>query len=243
MSNRHAVFAHGFTQTSRSWEVVSALLVDQVHDLATIAVDLPGHAASSELRCDMWEAADLLTSTGGPGCYVGYSMGGRVALHAALAHPHVVSSLVLIGATAGIDNADERAERRRSDEALATRLESIGVGNFVDEWLSGPLFAGLTSETSGRADRLRNSAAGLASSLRLAGVGAQEPLWDRLDEILCPTLILVGEHDTKFREIGQRLQSAIANARLEVVADSGHSAHLEQPERTVALIADFLKSS
>jgi 2-succinyl-6-hydroxy-2,4-cyclohexadiene-1-carboxylate synthase len=240
MSARHVVFAHGFTQTARSWDVVRALLVDDVAGLETISVDLPGHGAASDLRCDLWGAADMLTSAGASGWYVGYSMGGRVALHAALAHPEVVAGLVLIGATAGIDDPAERADRRRADEALAQRVETIGTEAFIDEWLTSPLFAGLGAESSGRADRLRNDSAGLASSLRLAGTGTQTPLWDRLDEIVCPTLILVGVSDHKFRAIGERLHDGISGARLEIVADSGHCTHLEQPERTAALIADFL---
>jgi 2-succinyl-6-hydroxy-2,4-cyclohexadiene-1-carboxylate synthase len=241
MSAHHVVFAHGFTQTARSWDVVRSLLEEEISDVSTIAVDLPGHGAASTARSDLWEAARYLTTTGGPGCYVGYSMGGRVALHAALAHADLVSGLVLIGATAGIDDSKERAQRRRSDEALADHLEVVGVEQFIDEWLTNPLFAGLTPNTSGRADRLRNEAGGLASSLRLAGTGTQEPLWDRLAEISCPALILVGEHDTKFRALGERLCASIVDPRLEVVAGSGHSVHLEQPDRTAQLIADFVR--
>ena len=84
-------------------------------------------------------------------------MGGRVALHAALAHPTEVRALVLIGATAGIDDPAERATRRVADEALADRIETIGVEAFVDEWLTNPLFEGLTADSALREDRLRNT--------------------------------------------------------------------------------------
>jgi 2-succinyl-6-hydroxy-2,4-cyclohexadiene-1-carboxylate synthase len=236
----HVVFAHGFTQTSRSWDVVRALLTQTYEAVSTTAVDLPGHGTAAAVRADLWQAADHLVAAGGRGCYVGYSMGGRGTLHAALAHPDVVSAMVLIGATAGIDDAEGREERRRADELLARQLERNGLAAFVDQWLTNPLFAGLTDDTAGRGDRLDNDAAGLASSLRLAGTGSQEPLWDRLDEITCPTLILVGEHDEKFRTLGDRLCDGIADARLAVVSDAGHSVHLEQPHQTAALIAEFL---
>ena len=95
---------------------------------------------------------------GGTGTYVGYSMGGRVSLHAALAHPDAVERLVLIGATAGIDDPDERAARREADDRLADHIEAVGVPAFIDEWLANPLFAGLTEATALRSDRLRNTA-------------------------------------------------------------------------------------
>lgn len=234
------MLAHGFTQTARSWSTVEATVTARRSAADIIAVDLPGHGTASDVRGDLWAAADLLTERGSSGTYVGYSMGGRVALHAALAHPDVVQRLVLIGATAGIDDEIERAQRRENDELLASRIERIGVGPFVDEWLDNPLFAGLTAATAMRADRLANSASGLASSLRLAGTGTQEPLWARLDEVRCPTLILVGQRDAKFRELGERLVAGLADASMRVIADSGHSVHLEQPDATADAVLDFV---
>ena len=196
-----AVFAHGFTQTGRSWDGVVAALSTRL-SLEAIAPDLPGHGEASAVSGDLWTSADRLVSIGGVATYVGYSMGGRVALHAAIAHPDSVQALVLIGATAGIDDPQEREDRRASDEALATRVEEIGVASFLDSWLAGPLFAGLSDEAADRSDRLRNTATGLASSLRWCGTGTQGPLWDRLGGVGCPTLVLVGEHDLKFRALG-----------------------------------------
>ena len=170
-------------------------------------------------------------------------MGGRVALHAALSRPDDVRALVLIGATAGIVDETERAARRAADERLAERIEEIGVEAFVDEWLANPLFAGLTAENAVRADRLRNTPAGLAASLRSTGTGTQEPLWDRLASITVPALVLAGEHDAKFRELGSRLARAIPDARFEVVPGAGHTVHLEQPDATAEAIASWFRST
>jgi 2-succinyl-6-hydroxy-2,4-cyclohexadiene-1-carboxylate synthase len=188
-------------------------------------------------------SADRLVAVGGNGTYIGYSMGGRVSLHAALSHPDEVERLVLIGATAGIDDPDERLARRDADERLATHIEVVGVPTFIDEWLAAPLFAGLDDDTALRNDRLRNTAAGLAGSLRSTGAGTQTPLWDRLGEIGCPVLVLVGEHDAKFSELGQRLLAGLPDAELVVVADAGHSVHLEQPRATVDAIATWSRDT
>jgi 2-succinyl-6-hydroxy-2,4-cyclohexadiene-1-carboxylate synthase len=247
MARRHAVgsqrlvLAHGFTQTARSWDGFAGLLRAELGEADTVAVDLPGHGdAPPPIDSDLWASADRLVEAGGTGTYVGYSMGGRVSLHATLAHPGAVERLVLIGATAGIDDAAERAARRDSDERLADHIEAVGVTSFVDEWLTNPLFAGLDDTSSQRADRLRNTAAGLAASLRSTGTGTQTPLWDRLGEIACPVLVLVGEHDAKFTELGRRLVAGLPDAQLVVIPDAGHSVHLEQPAATVDAIATWL---
>jgi 2-succinyl-6-hydroxy-2,4-cyclohexadiene-1-carboxylate synthase len=233
-------FAHGFTQTSASWQSTIEALRPLLPAAGYRPVDLPGHGAASALRTDLWGAADHLVAEAGRAVYVGYSMGGRVALHAALAHPERVPGLVLIGATAGIDDRAERLARREADEALADRLEEIGVEAFVDEWLANPLFAGLTPATAMRDDRLRNTAEGLASSLRLAGTGTQTPLWDRLGEVRRPALVLAGEHDAKFRALGERLATALPAADFEVVPGAGHSVQLERPGETAARIVAWL---
>jgi 2-succinyl-6-hydroxy-2,4-cyclohexadiene-1-carboxylate synthase len=237
---KRAVLAHGFTQTAASWADVEHRLAVLDPDIDTAAVDLPGHGTASDIITDLWGAADHLVEAGGTGAYIGYSMGGRVALHAALAHPDSIERLVLIGATAGIDDSIERAERRAHDDRLADRIEAIGMDAFIDEWLTNPLFAGLDERSELRADRLRNTVEGLASSLRTCGTGTQDSLWKRLDEIRCPTLVLVGERDAKFRALGERLVTAIPDSQLTMIVDSGHSVHLEDPKATAAALNDFL---
>jgi 2-succinyl-6-hydroxy-2,4-cyclohexadiene-1-carboxylate synthase len=234
------VLAHGFTQTAASWDTFTALLAARMPTATIVAVDLPGHASAGGLRADLWESAEHLVHHGGRATYVGYSMGGRVALHAVLAHPAFVERLILVGATAGIDDEDERLARRTSDEALAAHIEAIGVEAFIDEWLANPLFAGLTPATDQRADRLRNTAAGLASSLRSTGTGAQEPLWERLTTIDVPTLIIAGTADAKFSEVGRRLRDTIPGARFEQIDGAGHSVHLERPAATADAISQWL---
>lgn len=231
------VLVHGFTQTSRSWDPLLPHLAH--HDV--VALDAPGHGEAGVLDADLVEGAERLVSAGGRATYVGYSMGGRLCLHAALAHPDAVRGLVLISATGGLDDADERAARRAADDALADRIERVGVAAFLDEWLAQPLFAGLEPASQDRADRLRNTATGLASSLRRAGTGTQLPLWDALTRLRTPTLIVAGARDPKFVSIGERLATTIPGAELAVVDDAGHTVHLEQPVAFLDVLLPWLE--
>jgi 2-succinyl-6-hydroxy-2,4-cyclohexadiene-1-carboxylate synthase len=249
---RRLVLVHGFTQTGRSWWPVATALADAGHEVAM--VDAPGHGAASGVRADLPQGAQLLAAAGGRATYVGYSMGARLCLHLALARPDLTEALVLIGATAGIADPTERAARRRADEDLAATLDRPPVDEaspearrrldaFLADWLARPLFATLDPAAAGLDDRRRNSCAGLAASLRLAGTGTQAPLWDPLAGLPVPTLVLAGALDTKFAALGRALAAAIGPAaQLALVEGAGHAAHLERPASVVALVARFLEA-
>jgi 2-succinyl-6-hydroxy-2,4-cyclohexadiene-1-carboxylate synthase len=237
-TGQRLVLVHGFTQTGRSWRGVAA---DLERDHEVVTVDAPGHGGSAAVRADLVRGAALLGAAGGRATYVGYSMGGRLCLHLALGRPDLVEALVLLSATAGIDDAAARAERRAADDSLARRLEDGGLDAFLDEWLRGPLFARLAPDAAVIADRGRNTPAGLASSLRLAGTGHQEPLWSRLSELAMPVLVLAGSDDERFAAVGRRMAAAIGpNASYADVPGAGHAAHLERPEAVIGLLRRWL---
>lgn len=236
------VLVHGFTQSGRAWGPVGAALAARYR---VTTLDAPGHGRSAAVTADLTGGADLMAETaaraGGPATWLGYSMGGRYALHVALRHPEVVERLVLVSATAGIDDDAERAERRRADQALADRIERDGLEPFLRWWLSQPLFASLPPEAAELESRLEGSAAGLASSLRLAGTGTQVPLWDRLGDLRVPVLVVVGARDAKYAALGRRLVAAVGpNAALAVIPDAGHACHLERPAEFLGAVTSWL---
>ncbi len=232
------MLAHGFTQNSRCWGPFGQELAA---DHEVVAVDLPGHGRTPPGHdpADLVASGRLLAEAGGAGVYIGYSMGGRVALHAALHAPEAVAGLVLIGATAGLDDPEARAARRQADEALADELLAGGLDLFLDRWLANPLFSGLSPAASAVAERRANRPEGLAASLRHTGTGTMEPLWARLAAYPGPTLLLVGDRDAKFQAEGRRLAEALPRAELRLLPGT-HAVHLEQPTAAAAAVRDFL---
>jgi 2-succinyl-6-hydroxy-2,4-cyclohexadiene-1-carboxylate synthase len=231
------VLLHGFTQTRQSWRRTVAALGGRYRALAP---DLPGHGLAAERRPASFPAcaAYVRALADGPCTLAGYSMGGRIALYIALELPGVVERLVLVGAGPGIADPAEREARRHADEALAERIEAIGVEAFAAEWAAQPLFAGQDERVAAaaHADRLRNPASGLAAALRGLGTGVMPPLWDRLPELAIPVTLLAGERDAKFRAIAERMAAAVPDCRVEIVAGAGHAPQLERPEAVAAAI-------
>lgn len=236
---------HGFTGSSASW----GSLVDGLASAGRTPVlaDLPGHGRyASDRVCTLETALERIGEAGAwPDVLIGYSMGGRVALHFATTFPDRVTGLVLESASPGLAHAIERAKRMRVDEELAERIETEGVEAFVDAWEQLPLFESqqaLPSEVlaAQRVRRLANDPAGLAASLRGLGTGALPPLWHELEAVETPTLLLVGELDTKFVRIAQEMSEVMPAATLVVVSGCGHAVHLERPAAWLEAVTDFL---
>jgi 2-succinyl-6-hydroxy-2,4-cyclohexadiene-1-carboxylate synthase len=224
---------HGFTQTGRSWDGVSASLPPESYRV--LAPDLRGHGGAAALRPVTLAACidDLLALAPDRFALAGYSMGGRLAL------AHRVTRPALPPATAGIEDEAERARRRAADERLAADIERDGVERFARAWASQPLFADQPERVRRRAhaDRLRNDAPGLAASLRGMGAGAMASLWPRLGELRGPVVVMAGERDARYVETGRRLATAIAGAMFVIVPGAGHALPLEAPAAVAAAIA------
>jgi 2-succinyl-6-hydroxy-2,4-cyclohexadiene-1-carboxylate synthase len=240
---------HGYTGRGASMDGLARAFE---HEFETIAPDLPGHGRSVARAPCGFEACldDLAATLEAAGHrrahWLGYSMGARLALAAACRHPDRVASLVLLAGRAGIEDPDERAARRAADEALAARIEAIGVAAFVEEWLAQPLFATLARVgpdflAAERRARLDNDARGLATSLRMLGPAAQPPLFAELSRLDVPVLLVAGVLDARFVAIARDLARRLPRAEVEVIPEAGHAAHLEQAECFQRVVAGFLR--
>jgi 2-succinyl-6-hydroxy-2,4-cyclohexadiene-1-carboxylate synthase len=245
------VLLHGFTGSAESWRPHMAVWSEK---FMTVAVDLLGHGASDSPadperfgmdRC----AEDLAAIFDHLGLarvnLLGYSMGGRVALHMAVTHPERVGRLVLESTSPGLAGPAERQARVAGDEALASSIEQHGLEAFVDDWSRLPLFASQARLPDAvraglRGERLRNNPRGLANSLRGLGTGVTPPLWERLKEVCAATLVIAGALDTKYVDLAHAMAAGLATCRLAIVPDAGHAVHLEQPEAFDRLVLEFL---
>jgi 2-succinyl-6-hydroxy-2,4-cyclohexadiene-1-carboxylate synthase len=232
------LFLHGFTLTAQSWDPVIARL----EGADPVALDLRGHGVARDARPLDFRSVvgDVVSAAPAGATLCGYSLGGRVALRAALDHRGHFGRLVLIGASPGIADPRQRAERRAADEALAARAQRMTMEAFAREWGAMEVFATQPDDVRAlaHADRLRNDPRALADVLRGLGSGAIEPMWDRLDELDLPVTLVAGAHDAKYVEIARAMAGRIRGAEVVVVEGAGHAAHLEAP----AVVAGVLRA-
>lgn len=169
----------------------------------------------------------------------GYSLGARVALHVALRHGERVRALILLGASRGIEDETLRAQRVAHDEALASRIETVGVDQFLDEWLAQPMFSTLPPDPLEREARSKDPV-GLARSLRRCGTGTQEFLGPRLATLTMPVLCVAGVLDAKFVAEAHAIAAGAPFGETRTIRDAQHAAHLEQPEQCAEVVEAFL---
>jgi 2-succinyl-6-hydroxy-2,4-cyclohexadiene-1-carboxylate synthase len=242
---------HGFTGSVEAWGEECFRGLAQAYRV--VAVDLLGHGASDvsddperyrmeETLRDLGQVLDALSIE--EARWLGYSMGGRIAVAGAVLKPARVSSLILESASPGLAGENERRARRRADEALAEGILRGGMEAFVDHWMGLPLFATQgklppTIREANRERRLKNNPEALAACLRGLGTGAQPSFWEDLPGIRVPTLLLAGEEDHKFSELARRMADLLPSAELRLIPKSGHSIHLENPFAWLAAVRTF----
>ncbi|TVP55994.1 MAG: 2-succinyl-6-hydroxy-2,4-cyclohexadiene-1-carboxylate synthase [Gemmatimonadales bacterium] len=251
------VLLHGFTGSGESW---GAGLVEGLSEIGPLlVVDLPGHGRSQALSPVDPEAPPRFEEVVGalaeiPGAFgyrcahwIGYSMGGRLALAVAIESPVVVSRLVLEGASPGLATERECAERRRHDAALADRIIDEGVEAFVSFWMDLPLFESQkrmpeSKREAMRRIRMRNEPHALAAVLRGMGTGRQPSYWDDLAELTAPVLLVTGSLDTKFEAIARQMQRRLPRGERVSLPGAGHTTHFETPTAWLESVHRFLVS-
>ena len=238
------VTIHGFTGESADFDLVREFLPAHAR---LNAPDLPGHGSRRHLRATsdysieahlalITEAATTPQIT-----LLGYSLGGRLALHWALAHPERIARLILIGASPGLATSAEREERRLGDATLADFIRTRGLDAFFKYWHNQTFFQPLLRLPEARLRpilerRHRNNPEGLALSLDNVGTGTLPSLWPRLKELRCPVDLVTGEHDEKFTRLAREMGAHLPKARLSVIEGAGHAVHLERPADLAMLL-------
>jgi 2-succinyl-6-hydroxy-2,4-cyclohexadiene-1-carboxylate synthase len=246
--NPAVIFLHGFMGCGADWREIAGPLAA---DFFCILPDLPGHGENTGLPFE--EPLSFAVLSAGVGALldahglaravlVGYSLGGRAALHFAAAQPGRVRGLALESASPGLEGAAERAARARLDAARARRLEAVGLAAFVEEWYAAPLWASLRARPAllakVKAGRL-GEARWLAKVLAELSPGVARSLWGSLPP-LKGALLLAGELDAQYAGIMYRLGAVSGWGEAQVIRRAGHNVHLEQPGSFLAALAAFL---
>ena len=236
---------HGAVGMAADWRCFAKLLA--ASGIGSRAVDLWRFLECCPMSLDEFAKAIQAEVSGevfrGSGrSLLGYSMGGRMALHALLENSHPWQAAVLVSAHPGLDEESERAARRASDAAWATQALAGNWQQFLDAWnkqavlSSGPI---RDAQASGSLIMRRRE---VARSFVDWSLGTQQPLWDRLHEITIPVLWIVGENDPKFITLAQRAVSLMPNAHLAIAPGAGHRVPWEAEAWFEQRVTGFLRT-
>ncbi len=246
---------HGFLGSPHDWDDLAAALGESLPALAApgalLTPDLFG--ADSFPRADSipaWaeaygrrEAQAHLPGPSAAGNYLlGYSLGGRLALHLAVQFPALWDGVIIVGANPGLDSEEARARRRHHDESWARRFEGEPWDALLAAWDAQPVFAGRGGGPRRRREQ-DFARASLAAALRRWSLGAQTPLWPALQSIHCPVLWVAGAEDAGQADICRRVGETIPGVEVWVAPDAGHRVPWEQPRAFAARAAGFLRAT
>jgi 2-succinyl-6-hydroxy-2,4-cyclohexadiene-1-carboxylate synthase len=226
------VFVPGFMQHGAAWAPVAELLPERY---PSVALEHRAHDYDGRLE-------EIAAAAPRGAALVGYSLGGRLALRAALHAPDRYGAVILVGATAGIEDVADAAVRREADEQLAAWIERQPIEAVVERWERQPVFSTQSKQlvAGQRPGRLSHEPRELASLLRSAGQGTLAPVWDRLPGLHTPVLALAGALDPRYAETAERIAQACPQGHAALIEGAGHAAQLERPDEVARLSVEFL---
>lgn len=176
---------------------------------------------------------------------LGYSMGGRTALHLAPDIVDRLDALILVGTHPGLEDERWRGHRQTGDDELAEKILHNGIEWFRTYWNQNPIIATQDripepARTVMQEARAANRPEGLARSLRGMGLGVMNPTYDKIQALDIPTLLMVGDEDEKYAELALTMSEIMPNAQVSRIPGAGHCAHLERPAAAAQAIRWFL---
>ncbi len=243
-SGEAVIFIHGFTLDRRMWQ---PQIADFAQHYRVIAYDQRGCGKSPLPTGEYSHTDDLAALLDSlqieSATLVGLSRGGSVALNFALAHPQRVAGLVLVDSV--LEGHRWSEEQRTQDQFVFEQAQTAGIDAGKAAWLAHPLFA-----ASFRQAQVKSAVAEMVKEYsgwhfvnRDLAQRSKPYASERLGEISCPTLAIVGEEDgIDFQQIAERLRDGIPNARKAIIANCGHLPNLEAPKAFNQLVLEFVKT-
>lgn len=235
---------HGAVGAASDWRDFTRMLA--THRIGSRAVDLwrfldcQPMTLTATARALNAEAA--AAQQGGGRILLGYSLGGRIALHALLEDDPPWQAAVIVSAHPGLDDPAERETRRAADAMWATKALTGNWADFLHAWHAQPVLAAQPIRDPAAEARLAQRRREIARSFIDWSLGAQDPLWPRLATLRIPVLWVAGEQDPKFIELARRATAMIPHSRLAIAPGSGHRVPWQGRDWLADEVARFVAS-
>lgn len=236
----HLFCLHGFLGEPQEWNFLSETVQEKkfLH-----CIDLYGKEYAKPIE-GLWPWAASFNRSVSAACIsedkilVGYSLGGRLALHSLLHQPSLWKAAIIISSSVGNLSDEEKITRKVSDALWAERFSCMDWEEVVSLWNSQPLFCQSPPLVRPQTTSRNN----LTTSLTHWSQTTQQDLTDQLKALTIPILWIVGENDVKYVAIARSLQFSHPLSSLSIIAKAGHRLHLENTKECISVIHSFFNS-
>ncbi|MGZ3633608.1 MAG: alpha/beta fold hydrolase [Parachlamydiaceae bacterium] len=225
MSSVNLYAFHGFLGSPTDWYQFAQV----THP---IAID------HEELSLEAWAAhfSDNLRLSAGKNILLGYSLGGRLAMHVLLANPSFWNGAIFVSAHPGLSLIEERESRWKADVEWAQRFLNDPWDKVWTDWNANPIFSnesGSLLRGEFQFDRKK-----LSQQLKNWSLAHQRFLLPELQKLATPMLYIAGECDSKFCDVAKQFESI---ARVAIIPKAKHRVPWDQPEQFMHQINQFIE--
>lgn len=229
---------HGFLGRAEDWNNVFA------HKWKGRVIPEDVFNTSSMVPFDQWAEkynhAVAGSRAGNKKVLLGYSLGGRLGLHALIQQPHLWDAAIFVSSNPGIVSATERQQRLAADNVWADRFEIESWEPLIEAWNSQPVFRGDAYTFDRKESDFRR--ADLAKSFRVWSLGLQEPLYEKIGKLNKPILWMAGGADVKYAAIAKSILLKHPLSRICIMPGIGHRPHWQDPNGFLSKINEFIIS-
>lgn len=211
----------------------------QAEDWDPLGLDTVKASAYRPSKMSLWEWGSAFNqSVQGQNFLMGYSLGGRLALHALISNPTQWKAAVLISTHLGLSSGTSRMERLISDTKWACRFATEPWERVIEAWNQQPVFKGTQHPVRLELNYTRDQLASVLVGWSLAN---QDDLENSLEKISLPILWIAGADDEACASKAGALKLAHPQSQISVIPNAGHRVVWDQPHQLKQLIQQFLK--
>lgn len=225
----HAI--HGFLGLPTDWDIFNLPHL-HAYDLTDPAIE-PSSAG-------FWEWAKRFNEHSSPkdGILLGYSLGGRLCMHALLENPTKWNAAIIVSSHTGFKTEKEKIARIQADEVWAKRFENEPWEQILQTWNAQSVFGGVDFPLVRPEHQFPREKRG--HLLRVCSRGYQDDLSTAIENSSLPILWICGKLDTTFQAAAKELRFAHPLSEVHIVEGAAHRVPWEQPEKFLKLTQSFI---
>lgn len=229
----HLEALHGFLGLPSDWDFFQKSFSVTAHDLTEFSpkegLQAFGKIFNEKIKSQPIHDKRVLA---------GYSLGGRLALHALMQAPSCWDAAVIISAHPGLQSEEAKNERLQQDHKWAKKVLEMPWNEFLADWNGQSVFKG--KECIRHEESYCKQS--LANVFQFWSLALQGDLRKAIQQLSMPILWVVGEEDRKFLTLARELSFQHPQSRVVSVPDSSHRVLFDQPEDLKTAIKAFLLS-